>query len=176
MAPLISSIRNGFNFLGQPAGVAVGLAIDLLYSSGRCRSFCTEVAGVHRHGRRLWVRRECRELTGNIAGCCTGDSRCPATMEELPNGMDRVSTSMANREQRNNSSRAPRRSQRSEFYLAEGQRLGHIGGWVFKPAGALEYSSDERFRIYGCDPESDAPTLDEYLACIIRTTVSSWHR
>jgi PAS domain S-box-containing protein len=57
-------------------------------------------------------------------------------------------------------------SQRSEFYLAEAQRLGHIGSWVFEPAGAFEYWSDELFRIYGLDPERDAPALDEYLACV----------
>jgi PAS domain S-box-containing protein len=52
---------------------------------------------------------------------------------------------------------------RREAHLAEAQRLGHIGSWVFEPAGAFEYWSDELFRIYGLDPERDAPTLDEYL-------------
>ncbi|WP_263354260.1 PAS domain-containing sensor histidine kinase [Acidicapsa acidisoli] len=55
-------------------------------------------------------------------------------------------------------------SQRSQFHLAEAQRLGHIGSWVFEPTGAFEYWSDELFGIYGLDPEGDAPTLDEYLA------------
>jgi PAS domain S-box-containing protein len=56
--------------------------------------------------------------------------------------------------------------QRSEFYLAEAQRLGHIGSWVFDPATRFEHWSRELFRIYGLDPERDAPTLDEYLACV----------
>jgi PAS domain S-box-containing protein len=53
-------------------------------------------------------------------------------------------------------------------YLAEAQRLGHVGSWVlvFEPIGAFEYWSDELFRIYGLDPERNAPTLDEYLACV----------
>jgi PAS domain S-box-containing protein len=53
-------------------------------------------------------------------------------------------------------------------YLAEAQRLGHVGSWVlvFEPIGAFEYWSDELFRIYGLDPERKAPTLDEYLACV----------
>ena len=55
---------------------------------------------------------------------------------------------------------------RREAHLAEAQRLGHIGSWVFEPTGAFEYWSDELFRIYGLDPERDAPTLDEYLACV----------
>ena len=55
-------------------------------------------------------------------------------------------------------------SQRSEFYLAEAQRLGHIGSWVFAPTRAFEYWSDELFRIYGLNPGRDAPNLDEYLA------------
>jgi PAS domain S-box-containing protein len=55
---------------------------------------------------------------------------------------------------------------RREAYLAEAQRLGHVGSWVFEPRGAFEYWSHELFRIYGLDPERDAPTLDEYLACV----------
>ena len=53
---------------------------------------------------------------------------------------------------------------RREAHLAEAQRLGRIGSWVFEPTGTFEYWSDELFRIYGLDPERDAPTLDEYLA------------
>lgn len=36
----------------------------------------------------------------------------------------------------------------AEFYLAEGQRLAHIGSWAFTPAG-FEYWSSELFQIYG---------------------------
>ena len=38
--------------------------------------------------------------------------------------------------------------QRSEFYLAEGQRLGHMGSWAFDPDG-FDYWSPELFRMYG---------------------------
>src|SRR5882757_7577766 len=54
--------------------------------------------------------------------------------------------------------------QRNEFYLAEAQRLGHMGSWVFDPAGGFDYWSSELFHIYGLDPEKHAPTLEEYLA------------
>jgi hypothetical protein len=54
--------------------------------------------------------------------------------------------------------------QRNEFYLAEAQRLGHIGSWVFDPTGGFDYWSRELFRIYDLDPEKHAPTLEEYLA------------
>jgi PAS domain S-box-containing protein len=56
--------------------------------------------------------------------------------------------------------------QRSEFYLTEAQRLGHIGSWVFDPAGGFDYWSRELFQIYGLDPAKDAPTLGAYLACV----------
>jgi PAS domain S-box-containing protein len=56
--------------------------------------------------------------------------------------------------------------QRSEFYLTEAQRLGHIGSWVFDPAGGFDYWSRELFQIYGLDPAEDAPTLGAYLACV----------
>jgi PAS domain S-box-containing protein len=56
--------------------------------------------------------------------------------------------------------------QRSEFYLAEGQRLGQAGSWAFNPSGFFEYWSRELFQIYGLDPQKGAPTLEQYLATI----------
>jgi PAS domain S-box-containing protein len=55
---------------------------------------------------------------------------------------------------------------RSEFYLAEGQRLAHMGSWVFEPADFFDYWSRELFQIYGLDPTHATPTLKEYLACV----------
>jgi formate hydrogenlyase transcriptional activator len=55
--------------------------------------------------------------------------------------------------------------QRSEFYLAEGQRLGHMGSWAFDPDG-FDYWSPELFRMYGLDPASKAPSVQEYLGFI----------
>jgi PAS domain S-box-containing protein len=56
--------------------------------------------------------------------------------------------------------------QRNEFYLAEGQRLGHTGSWAFNSSGFFEYWSPELFQIYGLDPQKGAPTLEQYLATI----------
>ncbi len=53
----------------------------------------------------------------------------------------------------------------AEFYLAEGQRLAHIGSWAFTPAG-FEYWSSELFQIHGLDPRGNAPTKEEYLALV----------
>ena len=55
--------------------------------------------------------------------------------------------------------------QRSEFYLAEGQRLGHMGSWAFDPDG-FDYWSPELFRLYGMDPAGKAPSVQEYLGFI----------
>jgi PAS domain S-box-containing protein len=51
---------------------------------------------------------------------------------------------------------------RSEFYLAEGQRLAHIGSWAFDPEG-FDYWSPELSRMYGLDPASKPPSVQEYL-------------
>jgi len=51
---------------------------------------------------------------------------------------------------------------RSEFYLAEGQRIAHVGSWAFDSDG-FNYWSPELFRMYGLDPASKAPGLQEYL-------------
>src|ERR1700746_343422 len=52
--------------------------------------------------------------------------------------------------------------QRSEFYLAEGQRLAHMGSWAFDPDGFYHWSP-ELFRMYGLDPTSKPPSVQEYL-------------
>ena len=61
--------------------------------------------------------------------------------------------------------RAEQALQQSQFYLAEGQRLAHMGSWAFSAAG-FEYWSSELFRIYGLDPGGKPPTLEEYLALV----------
>jgi formate hydrogenlyase transcriptional activator len=55
--------------------------------------------------------------------------------------------------------------QRNEFYLAEGQRLAHMGSWAFDPDG-FYYWSPELFRMYGLDPASKPPSVQEYLDCV----------
>jgi formate hydrogenlyase transcriptional activator len=52
----------------------------------------------------------------------------------------------------------------AEFYLAEGQRLGHMGSWVWQVAGkeAL-HLSEEWYRIYGFDPKLEMPRWEERL-------------
>jgi PAS domain-containing protein len=50
----------------------------------------------------------------------------------------------------------------AEFYLAEGQRLAHMGSWAFDPKG-FYYWSPELFRIHGLDPASKPPSVQEYL-------------
>src|SRR5277367_3907563 len=52
--------------------------------------------------------------------------------------------------------------QRGEFYLAEGQRLAHMGSWAFDADG-FHYWSPELFRMHGLDPASKPPSVQEYL-------------
>src|SRR5271156_4754159 len=49
---------------------------------------------------------------------------------------------------------------RSEFYLAEGQRLGHMGSWAFDAAG-FSYWSPELFRMHGLEPAGQGPRRQE---------------
>src|SRR5260370_4656062 len=55
--------------------------------------------------------------------------------------------------------------QRSESYLAEGQRLAHMGSWAFDPDG-FYYWSPELFRMHGLDPAGKPPSVQEYLDCV----------
>ena len=49
----------------------------------------------------------------------------------------------------------------SEAYLAEAQRLSHIGSWAWNPAtGENRYWSDECFRLMGFDPAGGMPPFE----------------
>jgi PAS fold len=50
----------------------------------------------------------------------------------------------------------------AEFYLAEGQRLAHLGSWAFNAAG-FEYWSSELLRIHGLDPSGKSRTVEKNL-------------
>jgi PAS domain S-box-containing protein len=52
--------------------------------------------------------------------------------------------------------------QRSEFYLAQGQQLGHAGSWSFKPDLTCDYWSGELYEILGFDPKNGIPTIPDY--------------
>jgi PAS domain S-box-containing protein len=61
--------------------------------------------------------------------------------------------------------RAEEDLRRNEYYLAEGQRLAHLGSWAFDAAG-FDYWSPELFRMHGREPAGHAPTVQEYLDCV----------
>jgi PAS domain S-box-containing protein len=61
--------------------------------------------------------------------------------------------------------RAEEAIQQSQFHLAEGQRLAHMGSWAFDATG-FSYWSSELFRIHGLDPRGKPPTVEEYLALV----------
>ena len=46
---------------------------------------------------------------------------------------------------------------RSEGFLAQGERIGHIGSWGWHVATGLVYWSKEHFRIFDYDPETTKP-------------------
>ena len=75
-------------------------------------------------------------------------------------GGDRLITTTAN------NAAAPGGIVRSEFYLAEGERLAHIGSWALDPGGFFDYWSRELFYIFGLDETAKAPTLQEYLGLV----------
>jgi PAS domain S-box-containing protein len=53
---------------------------------------------------------------------------------------------------------------RSESYLAQAQRLAHIGSWAWEiPSRNALYISEEWYRIYGFDPKEGMPTWEQRL-------------
>src|SRR5260221_5133389 len=53
--------------------------------------------------------------------------------------------------------------QRSEAYLAEAQRLTHIGSWAWNVRTDALFWSQEIFRMYDYDPQKNAPTWPQFL-------------
>jgi signal transduction histidine kinase len=54
--------------------------------------------------------------------------------------------------------RAEEALRRSEGFLAQGERIGHIGSWGWRVATGLVYWSKEHFRIFDYDPETTKPS------------------
>jgi len=53
--------------------------------------------------------------------------------------------------------------QRSEFYLAEGQRLAHTGSWAWNVRTGALFWSEETFRIYGYSRQETGPAWEQFL-------------
>jgi hypothetical protein len=49
----------------------------------------------------------------------------------------------------------------AELYLAEGERLAHMGSWSLTPSGRCDYWSLEVYEIAGFDPAKGIPTISE---------------
>ncbi len=98
--------------------------------------------------------------TVSIAGCCT--TRLLCTEQEHGGNIVKWHGSSIDIEDRK---RAEEALQQSQYYLAEGQRLGHLGSWAFG-ANGFEYWSPELFRIHGLEPGDKPPTVQGYLALV----------
>jgi PAS domain S-box-containing protein len=59
--------------------------------------------------------------------------------------------------------RAEEALQRSEGYLAEAERLTHIGSWAWDARTHETFWSREMFRIFGYDPETVTPSLSLFI-------------
>jgi PAS domain S-box-containing protein len=55
---------------------------------------------------------------------------------------------------------------RSEFHLAEGQRMSQTGSWVWNLTSAEVFWSHENFRIFGVDARTTRPSYDLFWAAI----------
>jgi signal transduction histidine kinase len=59
--------------------------------------------------------------------------------------------------------RAEEALRRSEGFLAQGERIGHIGSWGWHVATGLVYWSKEHFRIFDYDPQTTKPSYSLFL-------------
>lgn len=56
--------------------------------------------------------------------------------------------------------------QRTEALNKQSQALTHIGNWVWNIAGGTITWSDEMYRIYGLEPQSEAITFDRFISFV----------
>ncbi len=79
--------------------------------------------------------------------------------DEAGNLVEYVGTAMDVTERK----RAEEALRRSEAYLAEGQRLAHMGSWAWNSATRQAlYWSEEMFRIFGIHPQDAGTTTEEF--------------
>src|SRR5258705_4231891 len=81
----------------------------------------------------------------------------------LTNIRERECVEDALREQLTERRRAEQELRRSEAYLAEGQKISHTGSWGWNVATGKLFWSQEHFRIFGFDPETDKPSYAMFL-------------
>ncbi|SPE59969.1 putative Histidine kinase [Verrucomicrobia bacterium] len=62
--------------------------------------------------------------------------------------------------------RAEQKLQRSEAHLAEAQRIGHVGSWIWNVATGQCLWSEENFCIFGLNAETFKPTKEKTLRLI----------
>ncbi|MCA9857020.1 MAG: PAS domain S-box protein [Dehalococcoidia bacterium] len=63
---------------------------------------------------------------------------------------------------------------RSQRYLAEAQRLGHVGSWEDDLVSGDAMWSDEAYRILGREPGSVPPTAESFAAHVDPDDVATW--
>jgi PAS domain S-box-containing protein len=75
---------------------------------------------------------------------------------------------------------AEQKLQRSEAYLHEAQRLGHMGSLATNVSSGAFIASPEFLRIFGCDPDKEKPTVEMFRERIHPDDFSSfrdaWHK
>ena len=49
--------------------------------------------------------------------------------------------------------------------LEEAQHIANIGSWEFIPSQEIRWS-DETFRLFGMEPQSQSPTLEAYMTMV----------
>ncbi|HEY6770362.1 MAG TPA: sigma 54-interacting transcriptional regulator, partial [Candidatus Sulfotelmatobacter sp.] len=58
--------------------------------------------------------------------------------------------------------RAQEARRSSEAYLAEAQRLAHMGSWAWSPDQGTSYCSEEWYRVLGFDPRDGLPRFEDF--------------
>src|ERR1700688_1279769 len=91
------------------------------------------------------------------------------TVQELQSTNEALQAASRERE------RAEESLRRSESYLAEAQRLAHMGSWVWRvPGREALHLSDEWYRVYGFDSAKGPPPWEERLERIHPEDRTKW--
>ena len=119
--------------------------VEALQTLAETGHYYAEMVQYCRNGRRLWVQGDTtalRDEAGHIIGYLN------------------TSRDVTGRKQAEDDLR------RSEAHLAEAQRIGHVGSWIWNVATGEVFWSREMFRIYDLDPgqaRPDYPGVMQYI-------------
>jgi len=131
-------------------------SLDLTIEEDRPADEALRVGAVARQWRDYRVERRFRRKDGSVIWADVSAAYVPVAESES-GFFAAVIVDISERKQ------AEEELRWSEAFLAHGQRISHTGSWRWQVATGSLFWSEEHFRIFGYDPETDTPSYSLFM-------------